>query len=64
MADLERLTSAQYVQNRGFPSAKMAQAAYDDVDLNRAIQAYRFFTHLRLYGPEAPAFNGDWTAGD
>jgi hypothetical protein len=41
--DLERLIAADYVQDRGFPSAEMAQAAYDDVDLNRAIQAYRFF---------------------
>jgi hypothetical protein len=41
--DVERLIAADYVQDRGFPSAEMARAAYDDVDLNRAIQAYRFF---------------------
>jgi hypothetical protein len=31
------------VTGHGFPTATMAQPAYDDADLNRAIQAYRFF---------------------
>jgi hypothetical protein len=43
MPDLEALTAAGYVQTRGFPTTEMAQAAYDDADFNRAIQAYRFF---------------------
>jgi hypothetical protein len=32
-----------YVTEHGFPTAEMAERAYDDADLNRAIQAYRFF---------------------
>jgi hypothetical protein len=32
-----------YTFERGFPSGDTAQKAYDDVDLNRAIQAYRFW---------------------
>lgn len=43
MQDLTALATADYVQERGFPTPEMAQAAYDDADLNRAIQAYRFF---------------------
>jgi hypothetical protein len=43
MPDLEALTAADYVRTRSFPTAEMAQGAYDDADLHRAIQAYRFF---------------------
>ncbi|MGA7244869.1 MAG: DUF1254 domain-containing protein [Terracidiphilus sp.] len=32
-----------YSFERGFPSGNTAQKAYDDADLNRAIEAYRFF---------------------
>jgi hypothetical protein len=32
-----------YTFERGYPSADTAQKAYDDADLNRAIEAYRFF---------------------
>jgi len=32
-----------YQFERGFPTAAAAQKAYDDLDLNRAIEAYRFF---------------------
>jgi hypothetical protein len=28
---------------RGFPVSDTVQKAYDDADLNRAIEAYRFF---------------------
>ena len=28
----------------GFPTAETVQRAYDDADLNRAVQAYRFFS--------------------
>lgn len=30
----------------GFPAPETAQKAYDDADLNRAVQAYRFFFPL------------------
>jgi hypothetical protein len=33
----------EYVFERGFPTPETAQRAYDGADLNRAIQAYRFF---------------------
>src|SRR5215472_5887379 len=32
-----------YVFNAGYPTPETAEKAYDDADLNRAIQAYRFF---------------------
>ncbi|HEY4212528.1 MAG TPA: DUF1254 domain-containing protein [Steroidobacteraceae bacterium] len=32
-----------YEFERGFPLAQTAREAYDDADLNRAVQAYRFF---------------------
>ena len=32
-----------YSFDRGFPSGNTAQKAYDDADLNRAVEAYRFF---------------------
>lgn len=32
-----------YTFERGFPFADTAQKAYEDIDLNRAIEAYRFF---------------------
>src|SRR6185437_7342780 len=32
-----------YKFERGFPTPGSAQNAYDDTDLNRAIEAYRFF---------------------
>ncbi|HEY1922998.1 MAG TPA: DUF1254 domain-containing protein [Tepidisphaeraceae bacterium] len=36
-------SGADYTFERGFPTADTAQRAYDDADLNRAIEAYRFF---------------------
>jgi hypothetical protein len=32
-----------YTFERGFPAGDTAQKAYDDIDLNRAVEAYRFF---------------------
>lgn len=34
---------SEYVFEGGFPTAETIERAYDDTDLNRAIQAYRFF---------------------
>lgn len=34
---------SRYTFNGGFPTPETIQKAYDDADLNRAIQAYRFF---------------------
>ncbi|MDN7139849.1 DUF1254 domain-containing protein [Pseudomonas sp. JQ170] len=34
---------APYVFNNGFPTRETVQRVYDDVDLNRALQSYRFF---------------------
>src|ERR1700753_3728016 len=36
-------TDSGYSFDRGYPSGDTAQKAYDDVDLNRAVEAYRFF---------------------
>jgi hypothetical protein len=35
--------SADYVFKGGFPTAESVRKAYDDADLSRAIQAYKFF---------------------
>jgi hypothetical protein len=35
--------AARYTFERGYPTAETIKQAYDDADLNRAIQAYRFF---------------------
>lgn len=34
---------SRYAFERGFPTEQTRQQAYDDADLNRAIQAYKFF---------------------
>ena len=36
-------TTGPYVFEGGFPTPETVQRAYDDADLNRAVQAYRFF---------------------
>jgi hypothetical protein len=36
-------TTSEYVFNNGYPAPATAQYAYDDADLSRAIEAYRFF---------------------
>ena len=36
-------SSPSYTFERGFPTTDTAQKAYDDIDLNRAVEAYRFF---------------------
>jgi hypothetical protein len=36
-------TTGPYVFEGGFPTPETIQRAYDDADLNRAVQAYRFF---------------------
>jgi hypothetical protein len=36
-------TTGSYVFEGGFPAAETIERAYDDADLNRAVQAYRFF---------------------
>lgn len=36
-------TTVDYVFKGGFPTAEAVRKAYDDADLNRAIQAYKFF---------------------
>ncbi|MET0530477.1 MAG: DUF1254 domain-containing protein, partial [Microvirga sp.] len=40
---MQSATDNNYRFERGFPVGKTVQQAYDDADLNRAIQAYRFF---------------------
>lgn len=40
---LETDTSAEYEFEGGFPTPETIERAHDDADLNRAIQAYRFF---------------------
>ena len=37
------MADTQYVFEGGFPTPETVQRAYDDADLNRAVQAYRFF---------------------
>src|SRR4051794_11227024 len=34
---------SEYVFHGGFPTPETIQRAYDDADLNRAVQAYRYF---------------------
>src|ERR1700744_5305715 len=36
-------SSADYKFLNGYPTAETVQKAYDEADLNRAIQVYRFF---------------------
>jgi hypothetical protein len=36
-------TTDPYLFEGGFPTPETIQRAYDDADLNRAVQAYRFF---------------------
>jgi hypothetical protein len=36
-------TTGPYVFEGGFPTPETVQRAYDDADLNPAVQAYRFF---------------------
>jgi hypothetical protein len=36
-------SESAYQFERGFPTAETVEKAYDDADLNRAVQAYRFF---------------------
>jgi hypothetical protein len=36
-------TNSEYTFNNGYPSGDTAQKAYDEADLNRAIDAYKFF---------------------
>src|SRR4051794_40924910 len=36
-------TNNSYQFERGFPTTVAAQKAYDELDLNRAVEAYRFF---------------------
>jgi hypothetical protein len=40
---VETAHESRYAFLRGFPSEKTVQQAYDDADLNRAIQSYKFF---------------------
>jgi hypothetical protein len=40
---IDTVHESHYAFERGFPVGRTMQQAYDDADLNRAIQAYRFF---------------------
>lgn len=40
---MEKQSLGGYIFDGGFPTPETIQKAYDDADLNRAIQAYRFF---------------------
>ena len=37
------MSNKSYEFERGFPTADTAKKAYDEADLNRAVEAYRFF---------------------
>lgn len=43
MAQQTTAISKEYIFKGGFPAPEDVQTAYDDADLNRAVQAYRFF---------------------
>ena len=47
--------NSEYTFNNGYPSGDTAQKAYDDADLNRAIDAYKFFYPLSLFSPRGRA---------
>ena len=51
---------SEYRFKGGFPTAKTVQKAYDDADLVRAIQAYKFFWPTVSI---AAAWDGDALAG-
>src|SRR5271169_4134517 len=36
-------SASDYIFNNGYPAPATAEYAYDEADLNRAIEAYRFF---------------------
>jgi hypothetical protein len=60
--------SPGYTFERGFPVGDTAQKAYDDADLNRAVEAYRFFYptvsgSAILKGNENRSQQGFWHAG-
>lgn len=42
-ASLDFIRKSHYQFERGFPLGKTVEQAYDDADLNRAIEAYKFF---------------------
>ncbi len=42
-ASFAAAANSTYEFERGFPTSDTARRAYDDIDLNRAIAAYRFF---------------------
>jgi hypothetical protein len=47
----EAASDRPYTFERGFPTRETAERAYDDADLNRAIQTYRFFyPNVSVYG--------------
>ena len=37
------MADTEYAFEGGYPTPATVQRAYDDADLNRAVQAYRFF---------------------
>jgi hypothetical protein len=44
-------SGSPYTFERGFPTRETVERAYDDADLNRAVQAYRFFyPNVSVYG--------------
>src|SRR5262249_16112076 len=58
--DKQPADGGPYKFERGFPTKETIRRAYDDADLNRAIQAYRFFyPNVSIYG----MFEGFKTVG-
>src|SRR5262249_6245948 len=50
-AQAQSVGTTPYTFERGFPTSETIARAYDDADLNRAIQAYRFFyPNVSVYG--------------
>jgi len=43
VSTIDAVHKSHYAFDRGFPTADTMKQAYDDADLNRAIQAYKFF---------------------
>ena len=42
-AIVDTSNESHYAFERGFPTDETIRQAYDDADLNRAVQAYKFF---------------------
>jgi len=53
-------TPGRYEFAGGYPAHETVRRVYDEADLNRAVQAYRFFSTSGSTASKDPAFDGTW----